>query len=167
MAQIDLKHATLTIKDGAGHSLYVKIGEGNLTYTENREIQYVPDRGVLDEVREGDQQPMDVNFDFVWEYLKGPSSGSSAGGVPTIEDALKKRGGAADWTSSDEDHCRPYAVDLVVEYIPDCLPGDKEVITLPDFRHEQLTHDLRAGTISATGKCNATEAIPVRSAIVT
>ncbi|TRZ53168.1 MAG: hypothetical protein D4S01_01750 [Dehalococcoidia bacterium] len=164
MAQIDLKQATVTIKDGAGHSLEVRIGEGNLTYTEAKTMEYKLNRGLLDEVREGDQVPIAVAFDFVWDYLKGPSSASGSGGTPTIEDALKKRGAAAAWTSSDSDECRPYAVDLVILYTPDCSTGDKEEITLPDYRFESLAHDVGAGTVASSGNCNATDAIVVRSA---
>jgi hypothetical protein len=137
MAQIDLKQATLTIK---------------------------LDRGILDEVREGDQIPVAVSFDFIWDYLIGPSSGSGSGGTPTIEDALKQRGAAAGWTSSDSDTCRPYAVDLVVLYTPDCSTGDQEEIVLADYRWEQLAHDLSAGTVASSGNCNVTQATPTRSA---
>jgi len=164
MAQIDMKQATVTIKDGAGHSLAVKIGEGNFTYTEARNMEYKLDRGSLDIVRAGDEIPVAVTMDFVWEYLKGPSSGSTASaGTPTIEDALKQRGAAAGWTSSDSDVCQPYAVDLVVLYTPDCSTGDQEEITLADYRYEQLNHDLSAGTVATSGNCNITDAVPVRS----
>lgn len=164
-AQIDLKDATVTIKDGGGNSLAIRIGEGNLTYNETRNMEYNLDRGTLDEVREGDQVPMAVSFDFVWEYLQGPSSASTAsGGTPTIEDALKNTGAAANWTSSDADACRPYAVDIEVLYVPNCATGDKETITLPDFRWESLNHDLRAGTVAVSGNCNVTSATVVRAA---
>ena len=62
-AQIDLKHCTIRISDGAGAYIDVKIGEGNLSYTERRTIEYTLNRGLLDEVREGDQVPMDVSLD--------------------------------------------------------------------------------------------------------
>jgi len=163
MAQIDLKQATVTIKDGGSNSLEVRIGEGNLTYTEARNMEYNLNRGVLDEVREGDQIPVAVSFDFVWEYLKGPSSASGSGGTPTIEDALKQRGGAADWVSSDADTCRPYSVDLVILYTPNCLTGDQEEIILQDFRWEQLNHDLSAGTVASSGNCNVTQAVITRA----
>jgi hypothetical protein len=164
MAQIDLKQATVTIKDGDGNSLEVRIGEGNLTYTEARNMEYKLNRGLLDEVREGDQIPVAVTFDFVWDYLKGPSSASGSGGTPTIEDALKKRGGAADWVSSDADTCRPYAVDLVILYTPACATGDQEEIILSDYRYESLNHDLGAGTVASSGNCNITDATVTRAA---
>lgn len=164
-AQIDLKKATIRIKDGgvgsAQNSIEVTIGEGNLTYTERKNMEYTLDRGLLDEVREGDQVPVDISIDAVWEYITG---GSASGAVPTIEDALKKRGPAAAWVSSDADACRPYAVDLEIEYLPTpSTCGDKEVITIPDFRYEEIAHDLRAGTFSISGRANVVEATPVRS----
>lgn len=161
-AQIDLKKATVRIKDGSSNSITVKIGEGNLTYTEKKTMEYTLDRGLLDEVREGDEVPIDVKLDAVWEYISG-TSGSA--GIASIEDALKRRGAAAAWVSTDADACRPYAVDIEIEYLPTpSTCGDKEVITLSDYRYEQLDHDLRAGTISTSGKCNVNEATAVRSA---
>lgn len=161
-AQIDLKNCTITLKDGGGKSLEVKIGEGNLTYSESRNIQYTLDRGKLDEVREGDEVPMDVTLAFTWEYLRG--SPSSSGATPSVEEALKKIGNAADWVSSDTDECRPYAVDIEVVNAPQpAACGDKETITLVDFRYEKLDHDMKAGTVSVTGKCNVTQATVVRA----
>lgn len=165
-AQIDLKEATIYIKDGDSpvNQIEIKIGEGNLTYDETRTIEYTLDRGLLDEVREGDQVPMDVSFDIVWEFITGNED--SAGVPPTPEDALKQQNNAASWVSTDADTCRPYAVDIVIEYVPACTSAgqpEQEVITLPDFRWETLSHDLRAGTIACSGKCNATKATVVRS----
>lgn len=161
--QIDLKNAEITIKDGTGtpNSVTIKVGEGNLSWTEKKNRTYKLDRGELDDVVDGDEAPLDLKFDFVWEYLK---SRTKTGATPTIEDALKKRGLASGWTSSDSDTCKPYAVDIVVVYTPSCSTGDKETITFPDFRWEQLDHDLRAGTISCSGKCNAEEPTIVRAA---
>jgi len=164
-AQIDLKDATIEILDGTtptANSVEVKIGEGNLTYTERRNIEYTLDRGLLDEVREGDEVPLEVRTDFIWEYLRGSLVSTS---VPTVEEAIKNIGNAAAWVSTDSDACRPYAVDLRVTYAPTPWTcGDQEVITIQDFRYEQLDHDLRAGTVSMTGRANVTEATVVRSA---
>ena len=154
--QIDIKNATVKIKDGAGNEISVKIGEGNLTYTESRNIDYTMDRGQLDEVRDGDEVPMDVSFDAVWEYIKSNSGATTTSITP--EDALKQRGGASGWTSVDSDGCRPYAVDIVVENIPNCSGQDKEQIAFRDFRYEQIDHDLRDGTLSFSGRCNTKEA---------
>ena len=167
-AQIDLKNATLKLRDGTSESeggpneLEIKIGEGNLTYGESRNIEYTPDRGVLDEVREGDEVPMEVSFDFIWDYIRGTTG---TGCTPSIEDALKNRGCASDWQSSDDDACRPFALDIVILYQPtpaEC--GDQEEIVLSDFRWESLDHDLRAGSIACSGNCNVTEATATRTA---
>ena len=47
----------------------VKLGDGNLTWTVNREMEYELDRGNLDTVREGDQVPLDVVLDAVYEFI--------------------------------------------------------------------------------------------------
>jgi len=157
---IDLKDVTFRIIDGTPTPLFidVKVGEGNFTYSEKRNVQYVLDRGNLDEVRLGDQVPMDVKFDFVWEYITGASP------TPTVEDALKNVGQASAWISTDSDVCRPYCVDLQIWDVPNCATGDQELITFADFRWDSLDHDLKAGTVAVTGRCNSTTAVPVRSA---
>ena len=159
MAAIDLKNATIKIKDGASHELEVTIGEGNISYTEKRNIVYTKDRGALDEVREGDEEPVEVSMDFVWEFLK-----ANTGDDPTIEDALKQRGEASGWTSTDSDACRPYAVDIEILYTPPCGGIYKEKIVLNDFRYEQLQHDIKNAQVSCSGKCNITEATVTREA---
>ena len=156
-AQIQLRNCTMRIRDGSSpaKTLDVKIGDGNLTYDEKRTIEYTRDRGILDEVREGDDEPMDISLDMQWEYLRGASP------TPSVEEAIKGIGLAvsAGWASSDDDACRPYAVDLVIINQPTpSTCGDQETIVLPDFRWETMNHDPRTGTISCTGKCNATEA---------
>lgn len=166
---IDLKNTLIKLQDGTtptANTLTIKIGEGNLTYDETRNMDYILDRGLLDEVREGDQAPVDVSFEFVWEYIKGDPS--SVGAPPSVEDVLKNIGNAASWISSDSANpCRPFAIDILVENVPNCgsgAAGDQEIITLPDFRYEGLSHDLSAGQISVTGKCNVVAASVVRSA---
>lgn len=162
-ASIDLKNVTIKLVDGASpaNELEVKIGEGNLTWTEKVDRTYTLDRGRLDDVRDADEAPMDVKFDFMWEELKGSSA---SGEPPSIEDVLKRIGNAADWTSTDDDTCRPFAVDIVLVNVPTpsgC--GDTETITLPDFRYEQLDHDLRGATVACSGRCNATQPTIVRT----
>jgi hypothetical protein len=163
--QIDLKDVTLKIKDGTPvtpNEIDIKIGEGNFTYTEARNIEYTLDRGLLDEVREGDEIPVDVSFDFVWEFI---TNGTGSGVVPSIEDALKQKAAAAAWVSTDADGCRPYAVDLELVNSVNCGSSSNpiETITIQDFRYESLDHDLRAGTVAVSGRANVTEADAVRS----
>jgi hypothetical protein len=134
------------------HHLQIRIGEGNISWTEKRMITYVKDRGKLDTVRKGDEDPVEVKLDATWVFLK-----ASTGGTPTIEDVLKKRGEAAGWVTAGSDPCEPYCVDLVIEYTPPCSSEQMEIYTIRDFRYEELGHDLKAGQISITGKANVVE----------
>ena len=130
----------------------VKIGDGNLTYTENVNNEYLLDRGDLDTVREGDQVPMDVTLDFVYEFVR-----TGTGEQITPVDAIKGIGGAAGWYSSSDDECEPYAVDIEVEHNPPCGSAETETTLFPDFRRDSLDFDLSAATISCKGRCNATQ----------
>ncbi len=143
----------------SGRTLEVTVGEGNLTYTESREIEYVLDRGNLDTVREGDQVPVSVNLDFVWEFITAVSDS----GTPTIEDVIKQIGEAAGWESSDSDECALYAVDLEIEYVPNCGSAYREIILLSDFRWDDLEHNLDEAQVSMTGRANVTQASVSRS----
>lgn len=145
-----------------GRQMEVKLGDGNLTYSETRNMEYILNRGVIDEVREGDEAPVDVALTAQWQFITGHSS-DPGGGMPTIEDVLKNRGLASDWVSSDtEDPCRPYSVDIEIFYEPVCDTVQGESIMLRYFRYEKLDHDARAGTIATTGKCNVLEAEATR-----
>lgn len=154
MPVIDLKKCTLKIKDGTSttpQEISVKIGQGNLTYTVARNIEYLLDRGVLSSVREGDQIPCAVKFEFEWNYITS-KTGDTA---PSVEDVLRRAGTATSWVSSDSDACNPYAVDLEFIFAPTPTScGDKETITFADFRFETLEHDAKAGQVSCSGKCN-------------
>lgn len=137
----------------------VKIGDGNLTYSEHKEYEYELDRGNLDTVREGDEVPMDVNMDFVYEHV---TTGTSE--TISVVDALKRKNGAVSWISTSNDPCEPYCVDVEVEHQPPCGSSEVEMTVFPDFRYDDLDFDLREATISATGRCNATEPIVTRVA---
>lgn len=137
----------------------VTVGDGNLTHTENRELEYELDRGELDSVRQGDDQPMEVTLDMVYEFVT-----TGTGETITPVDALKRKGGADEWVSSSSDACEPYAVDIEVLHEPSCSGGstEDEVTLFPDFRWDSLEFDLREATISATGRCNAVEPVVTR-----
>lgn len=137
-----------------GRALEAKLGEGNLSFDETQNIEYILNRGVIDEVREGDEAPLDVTLDAQYQFVTGHTS-DPGGGLPTIRDALKKVGLASGWTSSDiADPCRPYSIDIELFYEPICDTVYGEVVTLQYFRFEKLSFDAKAGTINVTGKCN-------------
>lgn len=138
--------------------LSVKLGDGNLTYTEAKEYEYLRDRGNLDTVKEADEQPVEVNLEFVYEFIK-----SSSGKDVTPVEAIKQLGQASDWISSSSDQCEPYAIDILLKHCVPCGTDEDEDVLLQDFRWESLDYDLQAATIAVTGKCNVSDATVTRS----
>jgi hypothetical protein len=140
--------------------LDIKLGEGNFTYDESRPITYILNRGLLDTYKEGDQTPMDVAFDFTWEFITAIAGAAT----PTVEQVLKRKGPASTWTSSNTaDPCAPYCVDVEIVNAPNCAGILAEVIRLPTFNYESLSHDSSAASVSVAGKCNAIDAIITRT----
>lgn len=151
-----------TYADGAVVTFYpqnldIKIGEGNITYTEHNEYEYLKDRGNLDTVKEGDEVPMDVKLEAVFEHI---TQGTSEPVSPM--DAIKGVGGATEWVSASDDLCEPYCVDIIVLHTPPCGTSELERVTFPDFRSETREINYKESTISITGKCKATEPIVQR-----
>jgi len=136
----------------------VKIGEGNLTWTESKEYEYLRERGDLDTVKEGDEQPVEMSLEFVYEYVK-----TQSGKTITPVDALKQKGEASEWVSSSDDLCEPYAVDILAKHCVPCGTDYDEDVLFTDFRYESLDFDLSAATISVSGKCNVSEPDVTRS----
>lgn len=137
--------------------LEIKVGEGNLTYTENDEYTYELDRDQLDTVRKGADQPMEVSTTFVYEAA---TTGTGEAIAPM--DAIKRRGSASEWVSSATDKCEPYAVDIEVLHTPPCGTKEPERTTFPDFRSESREFDYSEAQISVSGRCNAVEPIVER-----
>jgi hypothetical protein len=139
----------------APQQLEIKIGEGGLKYSEEQEYHYDLNRGLLDDVRDGDEKPMGVDLDFTWQ-----STRSGTGESITPMEAIKGDYNAAEWVSSG-DECQPYAVDLVVVYTPKCSV-QKETYVFPAFRSEKRGPDFKDSKVSVSGHCNATEPIVTR-----
>jgi len=130
----------------------IKVGDGEIKYTEATEYKYDKDRGNLDTVREGDEVPMDVSMNFTFEHVK---TGTSEAITPI--DAIKGINGAAEWVTSSSDPCEPYSVDVEVVHEPPCGSAESETIVFPDFRAEKRDYDFKNAAIAVSGKCNATE----------
>ena len=143
----------------APNQLDIKIGDGNITYTESNEYEYDLDRDLLDTVREGAQVPIDVSIDFVYEFI---TTGTSE--EISVMDALKKKGGAAEWRSSSADPCEPYAIDIEVVYTPLCTTSEIETTTFPEYRSESREVDFSEATVTTSGRCNVVEPIITRTA---
>lgn len=137
--------------------LEIKIGEGNITYSEADEFNYRLDRDQLDTVEQGADQPMEVSIDFVYEAI---TTGTSETMAPM--DAIKRRRNASEWVSSSADLCEPYAIDVVVIHRPPCGTKQAERTIFPDFRSESREVDFGEATISVSGRCNAVEPLVAR-----
>lgn len=157
---VDAFAKTTLTANGTNNYLQVKIGEGNLTYSEKRPVVFTRDRGLLDTVREDDDDPMDVTLDFTWEFLASASGAT----VPSVEEALRNEGPANDWINGSSDPCTPFAVNIAIVNDVTCGGDNDEIIEILEFYYEEMAHDLRAGTVSITGRANKTQATKVRVA---
>lgn len=138
--------------------LIIKIGEGDVSWTESREFIYDRDRDVLDTVRRGQDQPVSVDLAFTFEYVTAQTANP-----PTPVDALNRFGNALSWVSSASDLCEPYAVDLIVVHCVPCGTDQDQEILFPDFRYESLDYSIADAAISVSGQCNATRVTTTRS----
>lgn len=154
MPAIDLKNCTIVIRDGTSptpNEIELNIGSGNLTWTEHKNREYQKNRGLLDTVRNADEEPVDLSFACKWDFLRASS------GNPTPRDAFNQEGQASSWVTSDAaDACAPYAVDVILTFAPGC-GLDTEVISFLKFRADNCAYDPKAYSIAVTGKCNITK----------
>lgn len=156
MAQFDMKDATIVLQDGSTppKKVALEISEGTFSYTEHNTMEYVTSRGKIGSVRRADEEPVDVSFTVLWEELTSNDPNN-----PSFEDALKFRGPAATWKTTDDDPCRPPALDIVLYLSPPCGEEGATKITIPDFRWETLNHDGGAATIAVDGRANTKEVL--------
>lgn len=147
------RDGTLIIVDGTtptANTLEVVGCDGDLTFSETQESFLIMRRGIIDSIREGDQQPISLSFTVKfeqWERADGASTGIS------VVDALKKRGGASAWESVDT--CGPYMVNLQFKIKDICNPGAFEVLTFEKFVCDEVTFGEAAeyNTLRISGKC--------------
>jgi hypothetical protein len=136
----------------------IQIGEGNMTWTETKEYEYLRERGDLDTVKEADEQPVELSLEFVYDYIK-----TQSGQTITPVDALKQSGEASEWVSSSSDLCEPYCVDILAKHCVPCGSDEDEDVLFTDFRYESLDYDLNEATIAVGGRCNVSEPTVTRS----
>ena len=94
----------------------IKIGEGDLSWTEAREIIYDRDRDLLDTTRLGEEQPVEVDLAFIFDFVT-----TESGQAITPVDALKRTGEATEWprptrasyTLKDTDEVRKFLLSLI------------------------------------------------------
>lgn len=152
MAKIDFKNATVKFLDGTSptpNEISIIMGEGTVSWSEKRPIEFIKDRGVLWQTRLGDQEPCDVKLDIVWEFLR-----SESGGGATPYEFLKKIGAASAFATVGG-ACEPHAVSIVITHTPICSTEDLEKIVLSPFYYTSIDPDPKPGTIGISGMLNA------------
>jgi hypothetical protein len=136
----------------------IKVGEGNLTWTEAKEYEYLRERGDLDTVKEADEQPVEMSMEFVYDYIK-----TQSGQDITAVDALKNQGEASEWVSTSDDLCEPYCIDILAKHCVPCGTDEDEDVNFVEFRYESLDFDMGEATIAVSGRCNVSEPTVTRS----
>lgn len=138
----------------------IAIGDGDLTWTESRDLIYDLDRDQLDTVRLGEDQPLEVELAFTFEYVT-----TESGQAITPVDALKRLNEASEWVSSSSDLCEPYAVDIYVVHCVPCGTDQDQDFLFQDFRYESLEYSIQDASIAVSGRCNVTDVTTTRSDI--
>jgi hypothetical protein len=135
------------------------MGSGTLDFSEVRNYDTLLNRGVFEELVQGDDAPMTVNASGAWEELR-----SSAGAtVPTWYEAWKKLGPAATWSTSDA-NCNLFCLDLELIHTPACADVEPEVYIFPAIPHPNLGGNTGDRSFSLQCMCNAVEPIIYRKA---
>lgn len=153
--EVDTANAVITFMP---QRVEIQIGEGNLTWSETKEYEYLTERGDLDTVKEANEQPVEMSMDFIYDFVK-TESGQDIQPV----DALKQKGEADEWVTSADDQCEPYAVDILAKHCVPCGTDQDEDVLFTDFRYESLDFDIGEATISVSGRCNVSEPTVTRS----
>lgn len=176
MPQINLKNTRLYITDGTPSAQFVEviIGDGNVSWTENRTIEYAKNRGKLSSAdggvaREGDDNPVSVSFDIRWdEFTSDDSSVTPVEAIQNVGQAITDT-----WLSVDSDNCTPYAVNLeLIRDLGVCFVSagggtgtDRyEKYLFTSFRWESMDYDVDAGTMAVSGTCQVTTVTATRVA---
>lgn len=141
------------------NELEIDIGEGNFTWSAKTPREYKLSRGKLSRAKNADEEPMDVNIDAIWDKITSVSTDSAV----TILEALTRTGEAADWVSTGGE-CQPYALDVVINHVPDCanLVQPNELTIFPEFRTSNIDGDLENGSLAVPGQCMALLPISIR-----
>lgn len=145
---MDLKNCTVTLEDGAStpNTLDLKIDEGNITWSEKRNITAKKDRGILDYMKEGDQEACEVKLECRFAALT-----SSSGDPVTPYEFIKGQGSNYVSTSPE---CSATAINIIVTVDQDCGTSvEDEIIVFSDFTYTQIDGDFKAGTLSVSGLC--------------
>jgi hypothetical protein len=141
----------------SNQQLEISVGEGDVKWTSGTKYIYDLDRGHLDDVRQGDDEPLEVAMNFTFVHIT-----SASGEAVTPIEALTQAGAASDWVSYDADQCQPYAVGVLIQNDPNCSQEEWESYLFPLFRSEKREFNIKTANIAISGHCNVTDPICTR-----
>jgi hypothetical protein len=183
--RIDMKNVMMFLKSATALEtaanpaslvwMAVQFGEGNLTWTINdAPPEYMPDRGLLDDVRSGDQVPLDLSFEGKYSRIIRPSGDPEPYSIAEMvkgyefqdnddHGTMQLAGIREPWlvfdANSTQIACPPYACEVEVHNNPKLQCGlDSGILGEAQlfryFRADSVAVDTRAGQISVTGKAH-------------
>lgn len=134
----NLRDGELVVKDGTtptANDITVALDEGDLGIDETLNTVNVLDRGSLDHMRQGDEEPVRVTFTLKFvEYLK--QSGDSD---PSVYEVLTQQGGAAAWASTNDDGGDVFTLTLEFTIASPTSGDQDETITLTKFHPTSIS----------------------------
>lgn len=162
LVEVDLKDTIVRFVDGTSptpNTLELKIDEGTVKFTEKRNLQVKRDRGKLDYIKEGDEEPLEVSFEARFSAIT-----SDSGEDVTVHEFLKKQGAASAFKSTSGD-CEADAVDIEVEVHRNCGSVLGELITFEKFTYNSIGGDFKTGQLSIAGICNVISPVGIRTTL--
>lgn len=171
---------TLALDTGNLVFMAIKIGDGQLSFTESQAFTPILNRGKLDDIRSGDQQQVALNINgratFFLSNIEGPAQDETytaneiLRGIEygNIDDhgRPKFRGTREDWLTAYG--CPPYCADVEIHNNPGLACPDTEAVgeamLFRYFRVESINPDLSAGNVSISGNCHITQPMLARVA---
>jgi hypothetical protein len=161
--KMDLKNCTVILRDGAGSpvELELKMDEGNLQFTHGRNIEVQLDRGIVDYLKEGDEVPLEVQFEGRFSAIR-----SSSGDDVTPYEFLTGTGRGTTIVSTSG-VCEARACDIVVEVDHSGCGTTvvSESILFEDFTYEKIDGNFKDGTLSFSGKCKVLHPVGTRTTV--
>lgn len=157
---IDLRNCTIKLVDGTTtpNTLTIHLDDGNIQWTHKRNIVMKKDRGVLDYMKELDEQEMEVSLECRFDTLK-----ASSGDPVTPYEFFNLTGGASGYKSTNP-ACQPNACDIFIYVSYTCgTVIEDEIHQFPKFAFTEIGGDYKSGTLSVKGFCNAIKPVATRS----
>lgn len=178
--KVDIKNHVIILRTRDENSddvqLVLRMGQSSLQWGEPLSPRYELDRGLLDDVRHGDEQPVDLTIEgkFTFGVSRGAENktiheiirGKDRGNNQNTHGKVTMVGIMEPWLVANG--CPPYAISVEVHNNPNILcPNSSaygEAHLFRYFRCENPQVNFDTGMVNLSGKCNVTQPIERRVA---